>query len=209
MFNFFGKLTKKTAISGTILSLLAGAVIIILYIYKVINQTVFTILLFISLISFSTFSSSLTSQALQKKLLKKRHGETYKVNGEILLNGDIKEFQLNYGLVQLFFEDRVVYNLTIVENPELFFSDEQEALKYKIDQNKYKKAIQLFVFEPSSEQIYRKIHIMNYQAKNFYVASYIYNREQSTLVHTDSVKPSEEFLPLFEKFIKKLPIEEK
>ena len=209
MVNFFQKLKNKQIVLFIIIDLLIGAGIVTLYFFKLIPQIVLTIGVFLVLITSSSFSSMLMSRHFQKKLDKKRRGKLYQVNDELKLKGKIKEFEVNYGKVQFFFESKNIYNLSYITNQEIFFSDEQENIKLNIDETKYNKSFQFFVFDSKRMDLYRKISILNYQAKRFYVASFMYDSELKTIYQTDAVLPNEEFQKLYKRFIQLLDLEEK
>ena len=49
--------------------------------------------------------------------------------------------------------------------------------------------------------IYKKISIINYQADNFYVGSFIYSSENNTLFQTEYIKPNEKYELIYQKFL--------
>ena len=209
MVKFFRNLKNKQIVLFIIIDLLIGAGIVTLYFFKLIPEIVLTIGVFLVLITSSSFSSMLMSRHFQKKLDKKRRGKLYQVNDELKLKGKVKEFEVNYGKVQSFFESKNIYNLSYITNPEIFFSDDQENIKLNIDETKYNKSIQFFVFDSKRMDLYRKISILNYQAKRFYVASFMYDSDSKTIYQTDAVMPSEDFQKLYKRFIQLLDLEEK
>ena len=209
MIKFLQNLKNKYIILFIGLDLLIGAAIILLYYFKLVPQIVLTIGVFLVLITASSLSSIIMNRYFQKKLEKKKRGKLYQIKDNLSLKGKIKEFNVNYGKVQFLFETKYIYNLTIIENPELFFSDQQDEIKLNIDENKYQKSIQFFIFDVNRNDLYRKISILNYQAKKFYVASFMYDSEKKVMYQTDNVEPNEEFKKMFQRFIQLLNIEEK
>ena len=114
-----------------LLDILLGAGVITLYVFDLIPEVVFIIGLFILLMIFSTLTSALMQRRLLKKMNKKRQGKTYTYQNEITLNNPIKTLKLNYGRVELYIENKVLYTLTIVSDPVIFFSEEQQEAKPK------------------------------------------------------------------------------
>lgn len=209
MVNFVKNLKNRQIILFIVIDILIGAAIIALYYFKLVPQIVLTIGVFLVLITGSSLSSLLMNRHYQKKLEKKHRGKLYIVSDDLTLKGKIKEFNVNYGKVQFYFEGKNIYNLSYITNPEVFFSDDQENIKLRIDENKYEKSIQFFVFDNDRQDLYRKISILNYQAKKFYVASFMYDKVTKEIYQTDAVSPGDEFVNLYERFIDLLNFEEK
>jgi hypothetical protein len=151
---------------------------------------------------FSTISSALMQRKLLKKMNNKKRGQNINFSNELEFKNPLKEFKLNYGKVELYLENKVLYSLIKVEDPVIFFSDEQQKQTYNIDSKKYNKAIQFYVFDTLDDNLFRKISIFNYQAKNFYVASFIIDYNEKVFYQTDNVKPNEEYKDLYDNFIK-------
>ena len=57
--------------------------------------------------------------------------------------------------------------------------------------------------------MFRKISILNYQAKNFYVGSFILDDINKEIYQTDYIEPNDEYKGLYENFIKLLSLEKK
>ena len=209
MGKFFNGLSNKKILLLILSLMLIGAGFIVLYVFKLIENTLFIILLFIVLVTTSSLSSLLMNRHYQKKLDKKKRGKMYYTTNGLSLVGNTKEYVVNYGKVQFYFEKNVIYNLSIITNPELFFSDNQEEIKLKIDEKKYQKSVQFFVFDSKRKDLYRKISILNYQAKRFYVGSFIYDEKTQLFYQTDAVKPDKEFEPLIARMLELLNLLEK
>lgn len=203
----FNKLSNKTIWILMGVDLLLAAGVIVLYFYKLFNETVFVILLFVILITFSTLSSTLMQRSLTKKMENKRKGKPYYYqNEEIILDKPLKEFKANYGKIELYLEDRVLYSLIKVTDANVFFSDSQQEIKYNVGEKKYDKAVQFYLFYTNESNLFRKISVFNYQAKNFYIASFIVDEKIKSLYQTDNVKPNEDFQKNYDRFIELLKV---
>lgn len=203
----FNKLSNKTIwiLLGVDLILAIG--VIVLYFYKLFNETIFVILLFVILITFSTLSSTLMQRSLTKKMENKRKGKPYYYqNEEIILDKPLKEFKANYGKIELYLEDRVLYSLIKVTDANVFFSDSQQEIKYNVGEKKYDRAVQFYLFYTNESNLFRKISVFNYQAKNFYIASFIVDEKIKSLYQTDNVKPNEDFQKNYDRFIELLKV---
>lgn len=201
MLNMFSKLSNKVVylILGGLALISAG--VVFLYIYKIINETLFTIFLFICLMCFSMLTSLLMQRGMLKKMDKKRRSQLYTFNEEIKFNKPLKTAKVNYGNAEYYLENKTLYSLFHIKDGALFFSEEQEAVKFKVDPKKYDKAIQFYMFDKSNIDLYRKISILNYQAEKFYVASFIVDFENKNLYQTDEVKRTEIYEKVFEDFL--------
>lgn len=207
MLNIFKNLTtkKKLIISGVIFLLMAG--VVTLYVFELINDTLFTIGLFILLMIFTTITSSIIQNRMQKRLENKKKGKPYTFSDSFKLKNITKQIKTDYGTIDLYLENRVLYSLIMINEGESFF-DSQHQVKFDIDQKKYNKLIQFYVFDKKDENLFRKISIINYQAKNFYVGSFIIDNLNNTIYQTDKVIPNEEYKKVFDNFIKLLELEQ-
>lgn len=178
--------------------------VILLYAFELIPEVVFIIGLFILLMIFSTFTSALMQRRLLKKMNNKKKGTAHSYQNQLEINNPLKELKLNYGTVSLYLEDKVLYSLITVKDSVIFFSDNQQEAKYNIDSKKYNKAIQFYIFDTKDDKLFRKISIFNYQAKNFYVASFIDDKENKLFYQTDNVKPNDDYQKAYQRFIELL-----
>ena len=103
--------------------------------------------------------------------------------------------------LDLYLEDKALYSLIKVNDVELFFSEDQQQIKFNIDKKKYDKLIQFYIFDTKDESLFRKISILNYQSKTFYVGSFIVNEISKTIYQTDNVKPNDEYQNLYNHFL--------
>ena len=209
MFNLYTKSSSKRVILYFLASLLLIGGVIVLYIFKLINETVFTIGLFILLMISSTFTSTLIQRRVQKRIENKKKGILYTVLHEVEFNNPLKRIKTNYGKVDLFLEDKCLYSLITVRDVEAFFSEDQQQVKFNVDQKKYDKLVQFYIFNVKDSSLFRKISILNYQAKNFYVGSFILDDINKEIYQTDYIEPNEEYKGLYENFIKLLSLEKK
>ena len=201
MFNFFNNLSKKKIILISIGLVLLMGLVTVLYIYNIVNDTVFTVVLFILLITFSTFTSTLFQRHLTKKMLDKKKGTNLTITRPISFINPLKQIKANYGEVQIYLENKVLYSLVLVNNTEIFFSEEQQQVKYNVDKKKYDKMIQFYLFDVKEYDLFRKISILNYQSKNFYVGSFIVDNTNKVAYQTDKVLPNKEYKEVYDKFI--------
>lgn len=209
MFNLYTKSSSKKVILYFLASLLLIGGVIVLYIFKLINETVFTIGLFILLMISSTFTSTLIQRRVQKRIENKKKGILYTVLHEVEFNNPLKRIKTNYGKVDLFLEDKCLYSLITVRDVEAFFSEDQQQVKFNVDQKKYDKLVQFYIFNVKDSSLFRKISILNYQAKNFYVGSFILDDINKEIYQTDYIEPNDEYKGLYENFIKLLSLEKK
>ena len=207
MLNLFKNLSNKKIllISGGLLLLMVG--VVVLYIFKIFNETVFTIILFLLIMLFSSFTSTLMQRKIQKRLEDKKKSQMYTYTSELAFSEPTKRLKANYGLVDLYLEERVLYVLIKVKDTDVFFSKEQQQVKYNIDTKKYDKLIQFYIFDTKDHELYRKISIINYQAEKFYVGSFICDNETKTIYQTDNVKRNEEYKLIYNQFLKLINVE--
>lgn len=209
MFRLFRTVSAKKIGLLILVDLILSAAVIVLYIYKLINQTVFTVLLFITLIALSFFTSALTERSFSKRLDKKRMKRKFEINkDEVSFFKPSKVKTTNFGEVSTYNEKNTLFILNKVYKPEIFFSEEQEKYDLKIDYNKYKFVLQFYIFESKDYELIKKIRILNYQAKKFYIASFIYNKENNMLLQTDDVKPNDDYEIKYQEFIELLNAKE-
>lgn len=202
MFKLFRAMSAKKIGLFILINFMLAAGIIVLYIYRLINQTLFTVLLFIVLISISFLTSALTERSFNKRLDKKRMKRKFQINkSEVAFLKPFKVKTTNFGEVSTYNEKNTLFILNKVKKPELFFSEEQEKYDLKIDFNKYKYVLQFYIFEAKDYELIKKIRILNYQAKKFYIASFIYYQEDNLLVQTDDVKPNLDYEVKYQEFI--------
>ena len=201
MLNLFKGLSKKKIIliSGLLLVLMVG--IVVLYAFKLIDDTIFFIGMFLLVMAFSTLTSELWQRHFQKKLDDKKKGKVYTFSDELKFANTFKKIKSNFGTIELFIENKTLYTLVMIENAEEFFASEQQ-VKYNVDKKKDDKLIQFYVFDQKDYALFRKISILNYQAKNFYVASFIANTLEKTIYQTDKVEPNEEYKGIYQNFLK-------
>ena len=206
MFNFFNKLTTKKILIFCGALLLAMLGVMVLYIYKLIPETAFTILFFILIITFSSFTSTLINRRMQKKMIEKKKSTVYSFDGDLEFEKNLKSLKSNYGTASLYLENRVLYVLIKVKNADVFFSDEQQQIKYNVEQNKFDKLIQFYLFDDKDYDYFRKISVINYQSKNFYVGSFIYNEMNKTIYQSDNVERNDEYKDVYDNFFELLSI---
>lgn len=177
----------------SILAFIIGVGIVILYLYQLISQPLFLVSLFITLLAFSSSTSAIFNRLIMKRINKKKKSAKYKVTtGKIELE-DSEEIKTNYGKVYLRAISKTMYSLYIVDDVDLFFSDEASNLENKINTKKISRSIQFYVFDANLDAYLNKISVFNYQAKNFYIASFLYNEKEQSLKQADNVLPNQEF----------------
>ena len=201
MLNLFKSLTNKKIILISVGLLLLMAVVVVLYAFSLINETFFLIGMFVLLMVFSSLTSQLWQRHFQKKMDNKKKGKTYTFNNELSFTKPLKTLKANFGTVDLYLEDKALYSLIKVNDVELFFSEDQQQIKFNIDKKKYDKLIQFYIFDTKDESLFRKISILNYQSKTFYVGSFIVNEISKTIYQTDNVKPNDEYQNLYNHFL--------
>ena len=208
MFNLFNRLTKKQIllVCGILLVLMAG--VIALYVFELISETIFTILLFILVIVFTSLTSTLIQRKIEKKMEDKKKGKVLSYEGKLSFSKPLKTLKTNYGDVELYLSNTVLYALIHVDSAEVFFSEEQQQVKYNVDTKKYNKLIQFYIFSSKDYQYFRKISIINYQAEKFYVASFIADDMTKTIYQSDNVKRNEEYEPIYNEFLKLINVNE-
>lgn len=189
-------------ILGSVVSFLLGAGVVILYINKLITQALFMIGLFILLLIFSSCTSAIFNRLIMKRINKKKKTRKFKVTTNTIDILDAEIIETNYGKVYLRNISKTMYSLTVVDKPEIFFSDEASNLKSRVESKKFSRSIQFYVFDSSLYDYYNKISVFNYQAKNFYIASFLYDKNNQILKQADNVLPNEEFSEYVEKFHK-------
>lgn len=205
MLNLFKSLSNKKIILISILLLLLMVGVVVLYAFNLLNEPIFLVLMFVLLMTFSTFTSQLWQRHFQKKLDNKRKGKVYTYTQELELKNPLKHLKANYGTIDLYLEDKTLYTLISIDNAEEFFATEKQ-VKYNVDKKKYDKLIQFYVFDEKDNHLFRKIIILNYQAKNFYVGSFIVNKMEKTIYQTDKVVPNEEYNDIYQNFLKLLNV---
>ncbi len=205
MFNLFKSLSNKKIVLISILLLVLMAGMVVLYAYSLVNETIFIVIMFILLMTFSTFTSQLWQRHFQKKLDDKKKGKVYTYTNELKFENPLKHLKANYGTIDLYIENKTLYTLITINNAEEFFATEKQ-VKYNVDKKKYDKLIQFYVFDEKDNYLFRKISILNYQAKNFYVGSFIVNKMEKTIYQTDKVAPNEEYSDIYQNFLKLLNI---
>jgi hypothetical protein len=205
MLNLFKSLSNKKIILISILLLLLMAGVVVLYAFNLLNEPIFLVIMFVLLMTFSTFTSQLWQRHFQKKLDNKRKGKVYTYSQELELENPLKHLKANYGTIDLYLEDKTLYTLISIDNAEEFFATEKQ-VKYNVDKKKYDKLIQFYVFDEKDNHLFRKIIILNYQAKNFYVGSFIVNKMEKTIYQTDKVAPNEEYNDIYQNFLKLLNV---
>lgn len=201
------RFTNKQLLLIALIDVLLSAGVILLYAFSIINQTIFTIVLFILIMIFTTSTSAIMQRKMLKKMELKKRGKTYYFDKDLMLENTLKDFKLNYGTVSLYLEDKVLYSLITVTDSNTFFSEQQQKAEYKIKQ-KYDHSVQFFIFINPDSNLTTKISIFNYQAKNFYVGSFIVDTNNNCLYQADNVKPNEEYQNLYNRFIELLNLKE-
>ena len=206
MLNLFNRFTNKKIllISGGLILLMIG--VIVLYIYNLISETIFTILLFVLIMSFTTLTSELVQRKVRKRLEDKKKGKVLTFEDEIEFSKPLKTLSANYGSVSLYLEEKVLYALIKINDAETFFSKEQQQIKYNIDAKKYNKLIQFYIFDNKDYDFFRQITIINYQSDKFYVGSFICDKETKTIYQSDNVKRNEEYEPIYNHFLELINI---
>ena len=91
MLNLFKSLSNKKIILISILLLLLMAGVVVLYAFNLLNEPIFLVLMFVLLMTFSTFTSQLWQRHFQKKLDNKRKGKVYTL-GDFLFGGNLPFF---------------------------------------------------------------------------------------------------------------------
>ena len=205
MLNLFKSLSNKKIILISILLLLLMVGVVVLYAFNLLNEPIFLVLMFVLLMTFSTFTSQLWQRHFQKKLDNKRKGKVYTYSQELEFENSLKHLKANYGTIDLYLENKTLYTLISIDNAEEFFATEKQ-VKYNVDKKKYDKLIQFYVFDEKDSDLFRKIIILNYQAKNFYVGSFIVNKMEKTIYQTDKVAPNEEYNDIYQNFLKLLNV---
>ena len=205
MLNLFKSLSNKKIILISILLLLLMVGVVVLYAFNLLNEPIFLVLMFVLLMTFSTFTSQLWQRHFQKKLDNKRKGKVYTYSEDLKFENPLKHLKANYGTIDLYLEDKTLYTLISIDNAEEFFATEKQ-VKYNVDKKKYDKLTQFYVFDEKDNHLFRKIIILNYQAKNFYVGSFIVNKMEKTIYQTDKVAPNEEYNDIYQNFLKLLNV---
>ena len=206
MLNLFKSFSVKKILffCGVILLLMVG--VIILYVYKLLPETVFTITFFLLVIVFSSLTSTLVNRRIEKKMYDKKKSAVYSVTGDLEFSRSLKSLKANFGTIDLYLENKVLYVLIKVNDADVFFSEEQQQVKYNVDKNKYDKLIQFYIFDEKDYNYFRKISIVNYQSNNFYVGSFIFNEINKTIYQSDNVARNDEYKVIYDNFFELLNI---
>lgn len=208
MFNLFNKLSNKKILLLSALLILLMVGVVILYVFNLITETIFTIGLFLLIILFTSFTSTLMNRRIQKKMEDKKKGKVYTFIEEVSFSNPLKTLKSNFGSVSLYLEDKILYVMINVDKSDVFFSEEQQQVKYNVDKKKYDKLIQFYVFDVKDYEYFRKISILNYQSDKFYVGSFIKDNLNKTIYQSDNVKRNEEYEPIYNHFLELLNINE-
>ena len=208
MLNIFNKLSNKKIllISGLLILLMVG--VVLLFTFNVITETVFTIIFFILIILFTSLTSTLIQRRIQKRMEDKKKGKMYSYSSELAFDKPLKSLKANYGNVDLYLENKTLYVLITVNDAQIFFSEEQQQVKYNVDTKKYDNLIQFYIFDNKDYEYFRKISIVNYQADKFYVGSFIKDEENKTIYQSDNVKRNELYESIYNKFLKLINVNE-
>jgi hypothetical protein len=146
------------------------------------------------------------NRRIQKKMIDKKKSKVYPYSGQLEFEKSLKSLKANYGTVNLYLENKVLYVLIKVKDADIFFSEEQQQIKYNVDKNKYNKLIQFYIFDDKDSEYFRKISVINYQSKNFYVGSFINNEINKTIYQSDNVERNEDYQAVYDNFLKLLNI---
>lgn len=207
MFNLFRNLSnKKIILLAAITFILSACVVVVYALTDILNETAFMIILFILIMIFSTFTSTLMQRSIEKRIDNKKKGQKYKYK-ELTFDKPYKTIKANFGDLELQLLEKTLYVLIKVKDTDAFFSEEQQQVKYGVDKKKFDHLVQFYIFEDKDSALFRKISILNYQAKNFYVGSFIYSDIEKTIYQTDKVLPNEEYQILYDKFFELISIE--
>ena len=109
MLNLFKSLSNKKIVLISILLLLLMAGVVVLYAFNLLNEPIFLVLMFVLLMTFSTFTSQLWQRHFQKKLDNKRKGKVYTYSEELKFENPLKHLKANYGTIDLYLEDLLSY----------------------------------------------------------------------------------------------------
>ena len=206
MFNLFKNLSNKLIVILAIVTFVLSGGVVLLYAFTdILDSTAFTIILFVLLMIFTSFTSTLINRSMDKRMDNKRKGPKLNYK-ELCLKSPDKTIKANFGNLELQVVDKVLYVLIKVSDVDSFFSEDQQQIKYGIDKKKFNKLVQFYVFDEKNSALFRKISILNYQAKNFYVGSFMYNDKEKTIYQTDKVLPNEEYQKLYDNFLELLSI---
>ena len=191
----FRKLNIKTRylIIISVLSLLASVAVALLYLYHVIdNQPLFLILMFIAIFTFTSSTSAMINRLVSKQLDKKRRGKKFSFDMKIDESIFDRVEDHNYGKWYIKFVNKTAYALTVVNDSQIFFSE--EASKQDLKNNKISKSIQFYIFNLKDYSISNtQIKMLNYQAKKFFLQSFIYDENKNILQQVEEVKADNEF----------------
>ena len=207
MLNLFNKFSNKKILLISALLLLLMVGVVVLYIFHLLSETIFTVLLFILVMAFTTLTSELFQRKFRKKLEDKKKGKVLTYNNELSFSKPLKTIKANYGNVSLYLEDNVLYALIKIVDAETFFSKEQQQIKYNVDTKKYNKLIQFYLFDIKDYNYFRQISIINYQSEKFYVGSFICDDTSKTFYQADNVKRNEEYEPIYNHFLELITFE--
>ena len=95
MFNLFNKLSKKQILIICTILLLLMVGVITLYIFNLISETIFTVLLFILIIVFTSLTSTLIQRKIEKKLEDKKKGKLLTFEGDLSFSMPLKTIKSN------------------------------------------------------------------------------------------------------------------
>ena len=172
---------------------------VVLRLHAGLNETLFVIGLFIGIMMISLSLTTFFNRKITERLNKKRQGNKYYLKDNDLKLEDADKTEENYGVVYNKQISKTLYSLTIVNDPYLFFSEEASH-KNDINTKRISRSIQFFIFDIKDRILISKMMMLNYQAKNFYIASFIHDKEKLTLTHVDNVLYNDEF----EDYVKKM-----
>ena len=196
---FRKKIANKYLIFISIFFLMLGVGIIFLYFNKLINQTFFMIALFISLMGFTTTISAMFNRFISQRLNNKRQGKKFSYQGEVKMLDYDSKVEENFGEVYVKQVVKTIYSLTIVNDINLFFSEDSSKHVNQYLSKKMSRSIQFYVFDSSNKDQLSKILMLNYQAKNFYIAAFLHDKDKELLIHVDKVEANLEFEPYVNK----------
>ena len=138
----------------------------------------------------------------------KKKSKIYYYSSELAFNKPLKTIKANYGNVDLYLENKILYVLVTVNDAQIFFSEDQQQVKYNVDTKKYDNLIQFYIFDVKDYEYFRKISIVNYQADKFYVGSFIKDDSNKTIYQSDNVKRNELYEPIYNNFLKLINVNE-
>lgn len=186
MKSFSSKKLCLLLVSSFVLCLL----VIVLYLYSIINQTIFLVLCMSCFLFSSIVINEITARFMRKKFEAKYVKKIYDIKDDIHISlSKAKHSKFSFADCYLVIKGNAAFKILVVNDNDLYFSDNLPKEKSNTKLDNCEKFYVFEIFKSADEGLKKKLQLYTFQSDKLYYTAFYF--EGSNLIQAHYDKPND------------------